>query len=293
MTRTSPTILAGVSRDIRDPLSNRVRIWQSSYINQSDPLTTLRNCDAVVLSVGTGSSAGSSDFKAYNIDFTQRQYWHGQLVTQDQLGPSAALCMQAGNASFYACSFESYQDTLFVGSRGQAFFFESIVRGMTDQLYGSGKAWFERVKLLSRACRGGITAWRGNADNLDDPSVGVYISNSVIDRSPDAITGTNLTGTCHLGRPWNAHAHAVYLNTWMSDIVSPAGFKIWSRDQSNFEQGVTRFAEYKSSGPGGNLGSRNSTLEHVLTDHEAKKTTYNGIFGGSTPWIDAKRIHHW
>lgn len=63
----------------------------------------MHNCDAVVLGVGTGSAIGSSDFKAYNIDFVQRQYFDGQEVTQYQLGPAAALCVQSSNASFYGC----------------------------------------------------------------------------------------------------------------------------------------------------------------------------------------------
>lgn len=286
----SPTILAGITSNVNDASANRVRIWQSSYVNQSDPSSKLHNCDAVVLGVGTGSAWASRDFKAYNIDFVQRQYLEHQLVTQYQLGPSAALCVQASNASFYGCSFDSHQDTIYVGSRAQAFFSRSIVRGMTDQLYGSGKAWFERATLLSRACGGGITAWRGDANSPDDDQVGVYISNSIIDRSADASTLKPLTDKCHLGRPWDAHAHAVYLNTWMGTIVAQAGFKVWSKSQPNFVQAVTRFAEYNSSGPGGDMVKRNMTLEHILTQHEAKQITYRGVFGGAPRWIDEKRV---
>lgn len=88
---------------MRNPESNRVQVWQSSYVNQSDPNSTLNNCDAVVLGVGTGRAMGNSDFKAYNLDFVQRQFYQGQEVTEYQLGPSAALCVQHSNASFYGC----------------------------------------------------------------------------------------------------------------------------------------------------------------------------------------------
>ncbi|CBQ73920.1 conserved hypothetical protein [Sporisorium reilianum SRZ2] len=290
VSRISPTIFAGITPNVRDPLANRVRMWQSSYVNQSDAHSTLRNCDAVVLGVGTGAPVGSADFKAYNIDFVQRQFFEGQEVTQYQLGPAAALCVQRSNASFYGCGFASYQDTLYVGDGAQAFFFASVVRGMTDQLYGSGKAWFERVKLLSRACGGGITAWRGDPA---DPSVGVYVSNSHIDRSDDASTLKNLTARCHLGRPWNVYSHATYLNTTMSDIVNPDGFRVWGQFQSNFDPKLTRFAEYASSGPGGNLELRNTTLERILTEHEAKQITFKRVFGGDTHWIDAKPVQQW
>ena len=279
-----------MTSDVRDPSSNRVRIWQSTYVNQSDPSNTLHNCDTVVLGIGTGSAVGTTDFKAYNIDFTQRQFFHGQEVTQYQLGPSAALCVQSSNVSFYGCAFESYQDTIYVGEGANAFFFQSIVRGMTDQLYGSGRAWFERARLLSRACGGGITAWRGDPN---DPSVGVYISQSSIERSYDASTLRPMTGKCHLGRPWNVYSHATYLNTYMSDIVSKDGFKVWSKKQSNFDPDKTRFAEYGSKGPGGDLSTRDLRLERILTDHEAKPITWRKVFDGSTPWIDEKPLKNW
>lgn len=186
--------------------------------------------------------------------------------------------------------FSSYQDTLYVGTGSQAFFFKSIVKGMTDQLYGYGKAWFERVQLLSRACGGGITAWRGSPT---DPLVGVYISNSIIDRSPDASTLRSMHKKCHLGRPWNVYSHAVYLNTRMSDIIADAGFRVWSQKQPNFDPRWTRFAEYASSGQGADLTYRDLQLESILTQHEAKQITYRKVFGGSTPWIDPNPVKNW
>ncbi|CCF51441.1 hypothetical protein NDA11_005072 [Ustilago hordei] len=288
--RISPTIFAGVTPNNRDPSANRVQVWQSSYVNQSDPISTMHNCDAVVLGIGTGAAASSSDFKAYNINFVQRQFFKGQEVTQYQLGPAAALCVHNSNASFYGCGFSSFQDTIYVGLRSQAFFFKSTVKGMTDQLYGQGKAWLEQVSLLSRGCGGGITAWRGDPV---DPLVGVYISNSNINRSPDASTLKPMEKACYLGRPWNVYSHSTYLNTYMSNIIADAGFKVWSKRQSNFDPRLTRFAEYRSSGPGGYMGNRDYPLKRALTDKEAKGITYKKVFGGSTPWIDSKTMKNW
>ncbi|SOV07627.1 uncharacterized protein UDID_14934 [Ustilago sp. UG-2017a] len=288
--RISPTIFAGVTPNNRDPSANRVQVWQSSYVNQSDPTSTMHNCDAVVLGIGTVAAAGNSDFKAYNINFVQRQFFKGQEVTQYQLGPAAALCVQNSNASFYGCGFSSFQDTIYVGPRSQAFFFKSTVKGMTDQLYGQGKAWLEQVSLLLRGCGGGITAWRGDPQ---DPLVGVYISNSNIIRSPHASTLKPMEKACYLGRPWNIYSHSTYLNTYMSNIIADAGFKVWAKRQSNFDPRLTRFAEYRSSGPGGYMGNRDYTLERALTDKEAKGITYKKVFGGSTPWIDSKTMKNW
>lgn len=40
--------------------------------------------------------------------------------------------MAYANASFYGCTFASYQDTLYVGRNGSAVFFGGEVRGSTD-----------------------------------------------------------------------------------------------------------------------------------------------------------------
>uniref|UniRef100_V5EVP3 Uncharacterized protein n=1 Tax=Kalmanozyma brasiliensis (strain GHG001) TaxID=1365824 RepID=V5EVP3_KALBG len=227
-----------------------------------------------------------SNFKAYNIDFVQRQYQRGQLITTYQLGPAAALCVEKANASFYSCSFSSYQDTLYVGPASQAFFFKSTVKGMTDQLYGMGKAWFERTLLLSRACGGGITAWRGDPN---DAKVGVYILNSHIARADDAIPLKKMHGKCYLGRPWNAKAHAVYLNTSMDGIVAKKGFRVWGREESNFDPRTTRFDEYGSTGAAGDVTGRNMTLDRILTREQASRITIASVFG-DTSWIDWKRV---
>jgi hypothetical protein len=48
---------------------------------------------------------GSSDFRAYNIDFRNDYADFGD-------GPSHALSVSRANAGFYSCGFYSYQDTV-------------------------------------------------------------------------------------------------------------------------------------------------------------------------------------
>lgn len=265
-------------------------IWQSSYVNQNGPSLYHSNCDAVTLGVGPNNGGmGSTDFKAYNINFVQRQFRDRKEVTQEQLGPAAALCVQNSRASFYGCGFSSYQDTVFVGAGSQALFSRSIVKGMTDQLYGEGRAWFEQCLLLSRACMGGIAAWRGKAG---DQKTGVYISNSRIAVSPDAQTLKPMQGKCHLGRPWNAFAQTVYLNNFMTDIIAPEGFKTWNKQQSNFDPQTTRFFEYNSSGPGATPNLRDHTIQHMLDPQQAATCTYQRIFDAPADWIDLRTLEN-
>lgn len=278
--------MQGVTGTPSNPSANGVVIWQSTFVNQNDPSDRKANCDAVTLGVGaTDGGTGNTDFKAYNINFVQKQIRNGQEVTQEQLGPSAALCVLNSRASFYSCGFSSYQDTVFVGAGSQALFFRSIVKGMTDQLYGEGRLWVEKCLLLSRACGGGITAWRGKPG---DSKAGVYISNSRIDKSPDAQTLRPMQGKCHLGRPWNAFAQSVYLNTYMTDIVAPEGFKTWNKQQSNFDLKTTHFYEFNSSGPGATPKQRDRSVQHLLTANQAAAYTYQRVLDSTADWIDIR-----
>lgn len=79
-----------------------------------------------------------------------------------QTGPAAALMVAYANASFYECTFASYQDTMFIGRNGSAYLNGGAVKGGTDYLYGFGTLWIEGSVLASRGNGGGITAWKGS-----------------------------------------------------------------------------------------------------------------------------------
>ena len=113
------------------------------------------------------------------------------------------------NASFYGCTFASYQDTWYTGRNASTYVTDSIIYGQTDcafeglvteismgtddrlDLFGFGTAWFQNVILANRACGGGIVAWKGtNLTDAPDNHYGAYIADSRITRVRSA---TSLT----------------------------------------------------------------------------------------------------
>lgn len=48
-----------------------------------------------------------------------------------------------------------------MGKLGNAYFYDTVIAGQTDFLYGFGTAYIERSTLSLRNCGGGITAWKG------------------------------------------------------------------------------------------------------------------------------------
>ncbi|KAL7408821.1 carbohydrate esterase family 8 protein [Mrakia frigida] len=296
ITRKGPLTLLGVTQGPGNFKNNLVQIWNSSFVNQTTQTTAQDNADASVLTispnrnaslVGSGPTGapfqpefGSIDFKAYNIDVANR-------AALAQTGPAAALMVSYANASFYGCTSSSYQDTLYVGRNGSAYFNGGQVKGSTDFIYGFGTAWFEEVSLASRGTGGGLVAWKGSTQWYGPNTFGAYFHKAKIIEADDVVPGVDLTHTRALGRPWNNQSRVIYLDSQMSDIVLPAGFLEWSASDPRVFPNITFFAEYSSSGPGWNASARNTSAETILTEAQASKYSIETVFGEAKPkWID-------
>ncbi|KAI0642991.1 pectin lyase-like protein [Trametes meyenii] len=273
---------------------NLVHIWDDKFVHtsmddaQSAVLLVAPSFNASLIGAGpTGAPLqplfGNVDFKAYNIDFENR-------AANFSISQALVTDISYANASFYGCTFASYQDTWYTGRNASTYMVDSIIYGQTDYLFGFGTAWFEKVTLANRACGGGIVAWKGtNLTDAPGNRYGAYISNSRIVRSPDANMSTATDGKCFLGRPWNDLATTVYLRTFMDESVEPAGWTPFDSARPVI-MNTTFYAEYQSYGPGGNTSAR-IPLEHLLTDEEAENFTIEKVFLERPGWIDFDYVH--
>ncbi|KAF8073470.1 carbohydrate esterase family 8 protein [Lyophyllum atratum] len=271
------------------PISNLVHIFDTNFVQtgmddaQSAVLIVAPSFNASLIGAGpTGAPlqplSGSSDFRAYNIDWANR-------AANFAISQALVTDISYANASFYGCSFASYQDTWYTGRNGSTYVVDSVIFGQTDYLFGFGTAWFQNVILANRACGGGIVAWKGtNLTDAPGNRYGAYIANSKIIRSPDANTTTNTDGLCFLGRPWNDLATTVFLNTNMDQSIRPAGWTPFGGTRPTIFN-TTFYAEFNSTGAGGNTSAR-IPLEHLLTAAEAQQFTLQKIMGRPS-WIDS------
>ncbi|KAF7299447.1 Carbohydrate esterase family 8 protein [Mycena indigotica] len=270
---------------------NLVQIWNNNFVmsGQDDAssavLTVAPNLAAALIGAGpTGAPLqpvfGNVNFKAYNIDIQNR-------AANFAISQALATDISYANASFYGCSFASFQDTWYTGRNASTYMVDSVVFGQTDYLFGFGTAWFQNTIFANRACGGGLVAWKGT--NLTDAPrnrYGAYISDSKIIRSPDANATTVTTNSCFLGRPWNDLAVTVFLSTFMDQSIRSAGFEPFNSARPAILN-TTFYAEFNSSGPGGNTAGRVS-VEHILTaaDVKAQDFTVDGVFLEHPKWID-------
>ncbi|KAG2101521.1 carbohydrate esterase family 8 protein [Suillus cothurnatus] len=248
---------------------NLVHIWNNLYVK---PGVNDEETATFTIAPSSGENFGNTNFRAYNINFENR-------AANYAISQALVTAISYANASFYGCTFASYQDTWYTGSNAHTYVVDSIIYGQTDYLFGFGLAWFQNVVLANRACGGGITAWQGTSGTKN----GAYISDSKIIRSPDANTTTATNAGCSLGRPWNALAIAVYLNTYMDESIRHSGFTSWSGKGSIPD--TTYYAEFNSSGPGGSTSARVAE-DHILTSEQASSFTLEEVFDGIPAWID-------
>ncbi|KUJ22240.1 carbohydrate esterase family 8 protein [Mollisia scopiformis] len=302
VTRSGPLTILGQTNSPNDQSENSVTVyWTSADANSDLPgdafssvLTVAPNLNASLTGSGpTGFAVpadtpfGCTDFRVYNIDFRN-------VYSEISAGPALAVSVSRANAGFYYSGIYSYQDTVYVGKLGNAYFYHNEIAGQTDFFYGFGTAWIESTSVLLRGCGGGITAWKGTNTTFVN-KYGVYISDSTLNAANSSIA-PSMVGKCFLGRPWNALMRAVYLNMYMDASIAPAGFKKWTTDPATDNYGPnTTMAEYKSYGPGFNLTTRiagNLTIEFTADQARAYRTPKD-VFMASDgsqsyySWIDA------
>ncbi|TFK73194.1 pectin lyase-like protein [Pluteus cervinus] len=271
------------------PNVNLVQVWNNQFVQtgmddaQSAVLLVAPSFNASLIGAGpTGAPLqplfGNVDFKAYNIDFQNR-------AANFSISQALVTDISYANASFYGCSFASFQDTWYTGRNASTYVVDSVLFGQTDYLFGFGTAWFQNVVLANRACGGGIAVWKGtNLTDAPGNRYGVYIADSQIIRSPDANATTVTAGRCFLGRPWNDLATSVYLRTNMDDSIAPAGWTPFDAARPVI-MNTTFYAEFDSTGPGGNTSER-VAIEHLLTGRQAQDFTINKVFLEHPTWID-------
>ena len=186
----------------------------------------------------------AAGFVAVNITFRNTA---GAIKHQ-----AVAVRNGADLSTFYSCSFEAYQDTLYTHSLRQ-FYRECDIYGTVDFIFGNAVAVFQNCNIYPRLPMSGqfnaITA-QGRTD--PNQNTGTSIQNCTI-RAADELASSNITFQTYLGRPWKNYSRTVYMETFMDSLINPAGWIAWSGD---FALSTLYYAEYDNTGPGSNTTNR-------------------------------------
>lgn len=199
------------------------------------------------------------------------------MTIRNTAGPAkhqaVALRSGADQSTFYSCSFEAYQDTLYTHSMRQ-FYRECDIYGTVDFIFGNAAVVLQNCNIYPRLPMQGqsnmVTA-QGRTD--PNQNTGTAIHNCTI------VPAENLGSTkTYLGRPWKQYSRTVVMQSFIGSLIQPAGWMIWSGD---FALSTLYYAEYNNTGPGSDTSNRVTWPGyHVIDSTDALNfTVENFLFG--------------
>ncbi|KAK6220113.1 pectinesterase [Colletotrichum tabaci] len=234
--RPGPIMIIGYTSDApgKSYKNNQVTITQARGLSVSP--APVGHSDAETATIATASSKISW----YNINLVNRDNLDGAIASYVTLAAS----IYGDKIGFYGCSFVGWQDTLLTGSTAGTQYYESCyIDGAIDFIWGYSKAYFKGCTIAAKRAKSAITAHSRSSLS----TIGGYIFDQCL--FTEAATATvDLKGLVYLGRPYSQYALVVVKNSYLDDVVHPAGWKIWSTSDPRTDH-IT-FAEYNNTGPG-------------------------------------------
>lgn len=188
---------------------------------------------------------------------------------------------------YYRCSFEGYQDTLYVYSQRQ-FYRNCDIHGTVDFIFGDAAVVLQNCNMYVRKPMSGqkntVTA-QGRTD--PNENTGISIHDSAVTAASD-LKSVQASFKTYLGRPWQKYSRTVFMKTSLDILIDPAGWLEWS---GNFALSTLYYGEYINTGAGADTSQRVKWPGyHVITSAaEASKFTVGNFLSGKS-WIPAARV---
>ncbi|PNX84942.1 pectinesterase [Trifolium pratense] len=194
---------------------------------------------------------------------------------------AVAVRNNADLSTFYRCSFEGYQDTLYVHSLRQ-FYRDCKIYGTVDFIFGNAAVVFQNCNIYARKPmqnqKNAVTA-QGRTD--PNQNTGISIQNCTIDAAPDLANDLNSTSS-YLGRPWKIYSRTVYMQSYIGDFVDPSGWLEWN---GTLGLDTIFYGEYDNYGPGSITDNRVQWPGYfLLNDTQAWNFTVLNFTLGNT-WL--------
>ncbi|GKA68251.1 pectinesterase 2-like protein [Tanacetum coccineum] len=248
--------------------------------------------DGIGKTIITGSKSvggGTTTFKSATLAVVGDGFIGRGITVRNTAGPGnhQAVALRSGSdlSVFYQCSFEGYQDTLYVHSNRQ-FYKNCDIYGTVDFIFGNAAAVLQNCNIYARKPPNKTNTLTAQGRTDQNQNTGISIHNCRVTAASD-LKGVSGVKT-YLGRPWKQYSRTVFLKTNLDSLIDPAGWMPWS---GNFALNTLYYGEYMNTGPGASTSRRvNWKGYHVITSStEASKFTVgNFIAGGS--WLPATSV---
>ncbi|CAH9102323.1 unnamed protein product [Cuscuta epithymum] len=196
-----------------------------------------------------------------------------------------AVALRSGSdlSVFYQCSFEGYQDTLYVYSDRQ-FYRECDIYGTVDFIFGNAAVVIQNCNIFARNPPAGTNTITAQGRTDPNQNTGISIHDSTV----AAASGLSGSAKTYLGRPWKQYSRTVFMKTSLGSLIAPAGWLPWD---GTFALSTLYYGEYANTGAGASTSNRVKWGGYrvITSATEASKFTVgNFIAGGS--WLPSTGI---
>ncbi|CAA0842160.1 Pectinesterase 2 [Striga hermonthica] len=226
--------------------SNR---WNMMFVGDGEGET--------VITGNRSFGTGYPTFRTATVAVNGPGFLARDITFENTAGPSndqaVALRVSADLAAFHRCTMSAYQDTLYTHTFRQ-FYSACTVSGTIDFIFGFGAAVLQDCDILVRR----PDPHQSNmvtADGRADPgqNTGIVIQGCRI-RADEDLLPEQAHFPTYLGRPWRPYARTVVMQTEISDVVRPEGWRRWSN--SDYNHHTCFYAEYENTGDGADTSHR-------------------------------------
>ncbi|CAK9153133.1 unnamed protein product [Ilex paraguariensis] len=249
--------------------------------------------DGIGKTIITGSKSvggGTTLFKSATVAAVGDGFMARGITFRNTAGPQShqAVAFRSGSdlSVFYQCSFEGYQDTLYVHSQRQ-FYRDCDIYGTVDFIFGNAAVVFQNCNIYARKPPNKTNMLTAQGRTDPNQNTGISIHNCKVMATSDlkSVQGSVKT---YLGRPWQKYSRTVFLGTFLDSLIDPAGWLPWS---GNFALSTLYYGEYMNTGPGSSTSKRVKWGGyHVITSaSEASKFTVGSLIAGSS-WLPATGV---
>ncbi|KAJ1413591.1 Pectinesterase, catalytic [Sesbania bispinosa] len=249
--------------------------------------------DGIGKTIITGSKSvggGTTTFRSATVAVVGDGFIAQDITFRNTAGAAnhQAVALRSGSdlSVFYRCSFEGYQDTLYVHSERQ-FYRECDIYGTVDFIFGNAAVVFQNCNLFARNPPNKVNTITAQGRTDPNQNTGISIHNCRVIAASDLKPSQGSVKT-YLGRPWQQYSRTVFMKTYLDSLINPAGWMEWS---GNFALSTLYYGEYMNTGPGSSTTNRvNWSGYHVITSaSEASKFTVANFIAGNS-WLPSTRV---
>ncbi|KAK4803077.1 hypothetical protein SAY86_001280 [Trapa natans] len=249
--------------------------------------------DGIGKTIVTGSRSvggGSTTFNSATVAVVGDGFIARDMTFQNTAGAAnhQAVALRSGSdlSVFYRCSFEGYQDTLYVHSDRQ-FYRECNIYGTVDFIFGNAAVVFQNCNIYARNPPNKTNTITAQGRTDPNQNTGISIHNCRVTAASDLKPVQSSVKT-YLGRPWKEYSRTVFMKTYLDSLINPAGWLEWS---GNFALKTLYYGEYMNTGPGSSTSRRVKWGGYrvITSATEASKFTVGKFLAGNS-WLPATGV---